>query len=226
MLLLKPTGSYSSCSDPVKVAWRNLIGLLECVADVMEKHPLQFKTFIFHNINLHVIQLVILHVYCACKWCNPPLTLVNHLQSISLPPFSFLSQWHHCTKWCFVSRQQAVQPLLSCYSQLSPPCPMPSALSQDSPGLPFCCPSPTEVSALPRCQFSKKKKKGWKNCSGMTVHPCAFCDISRWPETVLDKPSKERTNKDPPDGKGTWQWTLINVHPGCAEKQLLNNFLN
>lgn len=49
-------------------------------------------------------------------------------QSIPLRvPFSFLSPTRHCTKWCFVSRQQTVSPPLVTPVSALPSCPMASA---------------------------------------------------------------------------------------------------
>lgn len=48
-------------------------------------------------------------------------------------PFFFLSPTRHCTKWCFVSRQQTVSPPLVAVSAL-PSCPMASA-----PIRIYCC---------------------------------------------------------------------------------------
>lgn len=42
-------------------------------------------------------------------------------------PFSFLSPTRHCTKWCFVSRQQTVSPPLVTPVSALPSCPMASA---------------------------------------------------------------------------------------------------
>lgn len=189
------------------------------MADVMEEHSLQFKTFRFHNINLHVIQLVTLHVYCACKWCNPPHTLVNHLQS--LPPFPFYPNDTIAPNDVLFpgNRRYSLSSLVTPSSLLSALCPLLSARIHQH--FHFALRRRQRSLLCQDVNFQKKIKKRWKKreCSGMTVHPRAFCDISRWPETVLDKPSKERTNKDPTDGKGTRHGTLINVHRGCAEKQ-------
>lgn len=175
------------------------------MADVMEKPPPQFKTFIFHDINQNVIQLVTLHVYCACKWCNPPLTLVNHLQSFSLPPFPFYSNDTIAPNDVLFpgNRRYSLSSLVTPSSLLSALCPLLSARIHQR--FYFALPRRQRSLLCQDVNFQKKKKKGWKKreCSGMTMHPRAFCDISRWPEMVLDKPSEEITNKDPPDGKGT-----------------------
>lgn len=145
--------------------------------------------------------------YCACKWCNPPLPLVNHLQSIYLPPFPFYPNDTIAPNDVLFpgNRRYSLSSLVTPSSLLSALCPLLSAEFTGFTSASILLSLADRGLCSAKMSIFKKKKKRWKKreCSGMTVHPRVLCDISRWPEMVLDKPSKERTNKDPPDGKGT-----------------------
>lgn len=117
-------------------------------------------------------------------------------QSIPLRvPFSFLSPTRHCTKWCFVSRQQTVSPPLVTPVSALPSCPMASA-----PIRTYCRSRFVPLSSRGPCSAEKSNAKGSSDATLARTHS----DTSRWLEMVGGQPS-EKKKKTFPEEKG---WTL------------------
>lgn len=93
----------------------------------------------------------------------------------------FLSPTRHCTKWCFVSRQQTVSPPLVTPVSALPCCPMASAPIR------IYCGSLLLLAGRGLCPANMSNVKG-------VLWPCTHSDTSRWLETVGGGPREKKKN--------------------------------
>lgn len=155
--------------------------------------------------------------YCACKWCNPPLTLANHLQSISLPPFPFYPNDTIAPNDVLFpgNRQYSLSSLVTPSSLLSALCPLLSARIHQR--FHFALPRRQRSLLCQDVNFQKEKKKWWKKESVLAwlcipMRSVTYPDGLKWSWTSQVRREQIRTllRRKGPD-MGRWLMCIQDV---------------